>query len=146
MRSCPGDPPNCEAKPTPDEEELTGQLSKYQLARRYVMGVKTGKPDTNQGMVVHDFHLACATAGTAPVRNSWERVVPSPFDDYTPGTSDADGRVLLATMPYVWLQRRYAGPALLARDPLHCAQGVPALPPASAVRLMTAGSTCYVAA
>ena len=158
--TCPGSPPNCAKLPTASEEELTGDMSRFTRFKRFARGIKTGRPDGNEGMVVHSFESVCpASALMSSVQvlddslahkgyprnawiptRSWERVVPSPWDD----EKDNTDRVKLATLPYVWLQRRYAGPALQARDPLSCAPApADALLPAMAIRRMSEG-TCYV--
>lgn len=151
---------SCDAPPTPDEEEAQADMSRFTRLKRFVRGIRTGKPHASEGMVVHDFTTACQATkslsakvaptdlserwkqGSIPPTNTWERVLPA----YTDDGVDVVDRVKLAAAPYLWLERRYAGPALRARDPLQCAavDDTATLPPAQAIRLMTAGQTCYV--
>jgi hypothetical protein len=79
-------------------------------------------------MVVHNFK-------TVGCSDNWERVVPSPYDDEPDKPTDER----LATMPYLWLRRRFSGGVLEAKDQLRCrplAQDK-ALKPVDAVRLIT---------
>ena len=101
--------------------------------------MKDGAPppelNTDEGMVVHNFK-------TVGCSDNWERVVPSPYDDEPDLVNDAR----LATMPYLWLRRRYSGGVLEAKDQLRClplAQDK-ALKPVDAVRLITRDDEqCY---
>lgn len=152
---------SCDAPPTPDEEEMQSDMSSFTRFKRFVRGIHTGKPHASEGMVVHDFTTACQAnkslsakvaptdlserwkKGSIPPTNTWERVLPAYTDD---GSDDVVDRVKQATSSYLWLERRYAGPALRARDPLQCAavdEGA-TLPPARAVRHMTATQNCYM--
>ena len=96
---------------------------------------KLEKPDSSKGIVAHSFAVHCPASKDAnaalyrvaptggvgtiaagvqvPVR-TWERLVPSVFDEL-PSVVD---NTKLALMPFLWLQRRYAGDTLMAQDPI----------------------------
>jgi hypothetical protein len=105
----------------------------------HLITMRDGDPppelNTEEGMVVHNFK-------TVDCLDNWERVVPSPYDDEPDLVNDAR----LATMPYLWLRRRFSGGVLEAKDQLRClplAQDK-ALKPVDAVRLITRDDEqCY---
>lgn len=97
----------------------------------------------DEGMVVHDFRTTGCATDRRNNEEYWERVVPSPYDE-DPQLKD-DTR--LATMPFLWLRRRFSGGTLESQKQLHCAPLAPnaELKPVHEVKDMKADphAECY---